>query len=407
MIPSVNSWRQIRLVAAREISTRIRSRAYQISTLAIIALAVGGLLAAKIVPDLFEPDPFRLGLTPATDSQGPGLLQSAQAFDRELDLYTYDSEAAARDALDAGELDSVLVAPDQLLFEDQADTTLESIVRQSLFASRLEERASALGLTLQEAQSLIAPVEVETDTVQAPSSDETNPDAEVGQGVGVLSAIVLLMAISFYGQWVLVGVIEEKSNRVVEVLLAAVAPWELLVGKVVGILLLGLLQLMAGVVAFAATAIAFEGFDAIPDVALAGLGMAVIWLAVGLLLYNFLYAAAGATVNRPEEATSATIPLLLPLMGGYFVGLIYIPGHPDSMLARVLSMFPLTAPLTMPSRIASGGGSPIEVVIALALALLTLAGIIWLAARVYSGGILQSSKVGFLTAFRRARDVRR
>ena len=159
MIPSVNSWRQIRLVAAREISTRIRSRAYQISTLAIIALAVGGLLAAKIVPDLFEPDPFRLGLTPATDSQGPGLLQSAQAFDRELDLYTYDSEAAARDALDAGELDSVLVAPDQLLFEDQADTTLESIVRQSLFASRLEERASALGLTLEEAQSLIAPVE--------------------------------------------------------------------------------------------------------------------------------------------------------------------------------------------------------------------------------------------------------
>jgi ABC-2 type transport system permease protein len=72
----------------------------------------------------------------------------------------------------------------------------------------------------------------------------------------------------------------------------------------------------------------------------------------------------------------------------------------------VLSIFPLTAPLTMPSRIASGGGSPIEVVIALALALLTLAGVIWLAARIYSGGILQSSKVGLLTAFRGARDIR-
>ena len=204
----------------------------------------------------------------------------------------------------------------------------------------------------------------------------------------------------------LVGVIEEKSNRVVEVLLAAVAPWELLVGKVLGIMSLAVLQLMAGVVAFAAAAVAFEGFDAIPSVALAGLAMAVLWLVVGLLLYNFLYAAVGATVNRPEEATSVTFPLMLPLLGGYFVGLIYIPGNPDSMLARVLSMFPLTAPLTMPSRIASGGGSVVEVVFALALALMALAGIVWLAARIYAGGILQSSKVGFLTAFRRARDVR-
>src|SRR5690606_27868685 len=134
--------------------------------------------------------------------------------------------------------------------------------------------------------------------------------------------------------------------------------------------------------------------------------LALTWLVIGLLLYNFLYAAVGATVNRPEEATSVSFPLMVPLMGGYFAGLIFIPDNPDSLIARALSMFPLTAPLTMPSRIASGGGSPIEVVIAMVLALATLVGVIWLAARIYSGGVLQSSKVGLLAAFRRSREVR-
>ncbi len=406
MSAALDHWRQVRLVAAREVNARVRSRAYQLSTLAIVALAVGGLMAVQVLPDLFEDEPLRLGLTPVTSTQETGLLDSARAFDRELQLTTYDGEASARAALDTGDLDAVLVAPDQLVFEDEVDTTLESIVRQSLFTARLEERAAALGLTLEEARSLIAPVEVDSETVQPPAAEEEDPDAEVGQGVGSLSTVVLLMAISFYGQWVLVGVIEEKSNRVVEVLLAAVAPWELLVGKVLGILALAVLQLLAGVVAFSVAVLAFEGFDAIPEVALAGLAMAIVWLVVGLLLYNFLYAAVGATVSRPEEATSVTFPLMLPMLGGYFAGLIYIPGNPDAMLARVLSLFPLTAPLTMPSRIASGGGSALEVVIALVLALAALAGIVWLAARIYAGGILQSSKVGFLTAYRRARDVR-
>lgn len=401
----MSSAHQIRLVALREIRARIQSRAYQLSTVAIAILAVGGIMATQILPDFFEDEPFELGLIPATVEQEAPLRAIASSFDREIEFFTYDSPSAAEAALDEGELDAILLAADVLKFQEEVDTTLESIVRQALFASQLEERAEALGLTLEEAQSLIAPVMVQSDVVD-PSTQEDDSDAEIGQGIGAISTIALLFAISFYGNWVLVGVIEEKSNRVVEVLLAAVAPWELLVGKVLGILALAVAQLMVGGVALAAALVATEGADALPDVALAGLVMAVVWLVIGLLLYNFLYAAVGATVNRPEEATSASFPIMVPMMAGYFVGLIYIPGNPDSMVARVLSIFPLTAPLTMPSRIASGGGSPIEVALAIALAMVTLAGVIWLAARIYSGGIMQSSKVGFLTAFRRAREVR-
>jgi len=401
----MSSTRQIRLVAMREIRARIGSRAYQISTVAIALIAVGGILAAQILPDLFEDEPFDLGLLPATADQESALREVASSFDREIEFLTYDDLGAAEAALGEGDLDAVLVAPDQLQFQDEVDTTLESIVRQSLFATQLEERAEELGLTLDEAQSLIAPAMVQSEVVE-PAAPADDGDEDIGQGVGALSAIALLFAISFYGNWVLVGVIEEKSNRVVEVLLAAVAPWELLVGKVLGILALAVGQIAVGGVALAGALVATEGTEALPTVALAGLVMAVVWLVIGLLLYNFMYAAVGATVNRPEEATSATFPLMVPLMGGYFVGLIFIPGNPDSLVPRVLSIFPLTAPLTMPSRIASGGGSPIEVVIAITLALATLVGVIWLAARIYSGGILQSSRVGFLTAFRRAREVR-
>jgi len=400
----MSSIRQIRLVAWREMHARLTSKAYQVSTVAIAVLIVGGVLATQILPELFEDDPIAIGLTPATAPQAEPLLASTDVFDREVDVFSYADATAALAALEEGEVDAVLVAPDQLQFHDEVDTTVESIVRQSLFATSLEARADALGLSLEDAQSLIAPVNLESQTTGSAGTDDS--DAEVGQGVAVLTAIVLLMAISFYGQWVLVGVIEEKSNRVAEVLLSAVAPWELLVGKVLGILALAMGQVVVGSVAFVATLMATEGADALPTVAIAGLSLGVAWLVVGLLLYSFLYAAVGATVNRPEEATSVSFPLMLPLMGGYFMGLVLIPENPDSMGARLLSIFPLTAPLTMPSRIASGGGSPAEVVVAFVLAFVALVAIIWLAARIYSGGILQATKVSFLTAFRRARDIR-
>lgn len=396
--------RQVLLVAGREVAARVRSRAYQISTLAIVLFVVGGVFAAQILPDLFEDDPLRVGLIPASAEQRAPLLDTAAAFDREMEVVEYVDAAAAGAALDAGDLDAVLIAPDQLRFEEDVDDELEAIVRQSLVLSTLEERAASVGLSLEEAQSLLAPVEVQTET--AVPAEPEDDDAEVGQGVGALSALALMFALTFYGQWVVVGVIEEKSNRVVEVLLAAVTPSELLVGKVLGIMALALAQVAAAAVAFVVVLLATEGSEALPSVAVTGLGLAVVWLVIGLLLYNFLYAAVGATVNRPEEATSVTFPLMVPLMGGYFVGLIFIPDNPDSSVARIVSMFPLTAPLTMPSRIASGGGSAVEVVVAMVLALVTLVGVIWLAGRVYSGGILQSSKVGLLSAFRRARDIR-
>lgn len=399
--------RQVRIVALREIATRLKSRAYQASTGLLVLLAVGAVIGAQALPRFFEDDPLRVGLVPAVVAEQPRLQAAADAQGREVEFVTAETPEAATAALDTGDLDAVVLGLDRVQFEDEVDPVIEAIVRQALFGVSLEDRAAALGLTLEEAQSLLAPVDVET-VVLRPAESEGTAEAgsEAGQGIGQLSAVALLMAITFYGQWVLVGVIEEKSNRVVEVLLAAVRPIELLVGKVLGILALALLQILVSVGALVAAVLATAGTEGLPTIAVAGLGLAILWLVVGLLLYNFLYAAVGATVSRSEDATSVSFPLMVPIMLGYFMGLAIIPDNPDSLAARIISIFPLTAPLTMPSRVASGGGSPAEVILALVLAILALVAVIWLAGRIYSGGILQSSKVGLTSAFRRSRDIR-
>ncbi|MEX2374054.1 MAG: ABC transporter permease, partial [Dehalococcoidia bacterium] len=349
---------QIRVVAMREVMARLRSRAYQASTAVLLVLAVGGVMAIQILPQFFGDDPVRLGLLPEATSQAEALQASADALDRELELVRFDTPTAAVQAMETGDVDAVLVASDRVEFLERPDTVVEAIVRQSVLAAEIEARADALGLTLEQAQSLLAPVEIQSVALDpAEDADSELVGGGAGQGIGQLSAIVLLMAITFYGQWVLVGVIEEKSNRVVEVLLAAVTPVELLVGKVLGILSLALFQILVTAAALVTTILVTQGTDALPTFAFAGMGLAVLWLVIGLLLYNFLYAAVGATVTRPEDATSVSFPLMVPLMAGYFVGLLMIPNDPDSLLARVISVFPFTAPLTMPSRVASGGGS--------------------------------------------------
>lgn len=391
------------LVARREVLARLRTKAYRLSTLALMVLAVGGVAATQVLPSFFEDEPPRIGLAPAAAAMKESLEQAATAFGEEVELSDFTSVEAARAALAEGDLDAVLASPDSLLFEEEADPTVQAMVGQAAYLAALPERAAAVGITAEEARMLITPPTVETSLVSPPEAGDAAAD-DGEQAVAALTTIVLLMALTFYGQWVLVGVIEEKSSRVVEVLLATLAPWQLLVGKVLGILLLAMAQISASVAALLVGLLVVQDLE-IPALAVTSVATGVGWLVLGLLLYNFLYAAIGSTVNRPDEASSASFPLMVPLMAGYLGGLIFIPEHPDSPAARALSLFPFTAPLTMPSRIASGGGSTIEVVLAMALTVVTIGLVIWVGSRIYTGAILRTGKVGLLAAFRSGREA--
>jgi ABC-2 type transport system permease protein len=188
---------------------------------------------------------------------------------------------------------------------------------------------------------------------------------------------------------VLQGVVEEKSSRVVEVVLGAVAPRHLLAGKIFGIGALGLIQVL--LIAFTGLmAMQFaEGVD-LPPVTVGAVGVVLMWFVLGFAFYASGYAVAGSLVSNNEDAQNASFPLTLLLMAGYFVSGSALGGGADTALLRILSIVPPFSPMVMPLRQVAGEAAPWEVALAVALMLLAIAVMIRIGGRVYSGALLRT-----------------
>jgi ABC-2 type transport system permease protein len=212
-----------------------------------------------------------------------------------------------------------------------------------------------------------------------------SPDDETA---AFLMTVLLFVAITTYGNLVLTGVVEEKASRVVEVLLARIPARNLLAGKVAGIGLLGLAQI--GVTALVALA-AISSVDSVdvPAARPAVILWVVVWFVLGYGLYAMVYGALGSLASRTEDAQSVAGPVTVVLVAGYFASFAAI-GSPESGWARLLSFFPATAPLVMPNRIAMGATTWWEPVLAAALTLATIVGLVQLGGRVYAGAVLHS-----------------
>jgi len=198
-------------------------------------------------------------------------------------------------------------------------------------------------------------------------------------------------------------VVEEKSTRVVEILLSAITPRQLLAGKVVGIGLLGIAQLLVigliGAVAGAATG----QLDVTGDL-VSAVGIVLAWFVLGFLLYSCAFAVAGALVARQEEVQSVTAPLTILVVASFFLSFGALD-DPDSSLARVLSFIPPSAPMVMPVRQIAGDATASEMLVAVALTLLAAAALIALAARVYGAAVMRTgSRVTLRTVWRASRE---
>jgi ABC-2 type transport system permease protein len=211
------------------------------------------------------------------------------------------------------------------------------------------------------------------------------------------------MAILMFGQFVMLGVLEEKSNRVVEVVLSRVQPHQILTGKVLGIGLLGLAQL---VILTGAVIVTLTMVD-IADIDLAGIGAGlfariVFWFLLGYAFFSVLYASMGALVSRQEDAMSAgMIPILL-MLPGYFFSLI-ASSDPEVLAVRIFSLIPPTSPMVMPIRSSVTDVPAWEIALSIALILAAVYGMIRIGGRVYRGGVLQiGAKVRIRDAWRAA-----
>ena len=182
--------------------------------------------------------------------------------------------------------------------------------------------------------------------------DPPDPDSDTRRSAAFFGVLLLYFQLIGYGVWVALGVVEEKSSRVVELLLATLRPWQLLTGKVVGIGLLGLGQLvLTGLVGIAA-ALGTGAID-VPSGIAGVAGQVIIWFLLGFAFYACLYAALAALVSRQEEVQNVTAPLSILLVGSFFLAITAL-NSPDGGLAKVTSIVPPFSTMVMPIRWAAG-----------------------------------------------------
>ena len=373
----------IKLVAWREINERLHSRIFIVSTV-LMLLLVGGSTALNGV--LSRTQTYHVAVVaPAPNGLKAALQRAAKPFDATVRLSTVPSPAAGREQLTTKKVDAVvLLASDRLAFRANVDAKLAAIADSAVRAVRnhLPPAPELTPLTLQ------PPEKTPTDTATA---------------VAYISSLLLLMTLAIYGQWVLTGVVEEKSNRVVELILATVRPRHLMAGKVIGIGLLGLAQI--ALVGGLASVLLAAGVSDAPASLGANLALIIPWFALGFALYAVAYAAAGALASRQQDANSAGLAVNYTLASAYFLGYVALASDLNGLLANLLTIFPITAPLVLPARSILIGVPLWEHALAVVLVLATIYALLRLAGRVYAQGLLRSGpRIDLRTAWRLSRQ---
>lgn len=374
----------VRLVARREFVERIRDKGFLISTgitLSILVLFVG---ASALMAQTSSYDLAIAGA--GAEAIAERVVAEAEAAGVEVRLRPAASAGEAERAVREGEADAALVDGDRIVvLADPPEDLVQRIQRVSALV-RSEAALGDAGLTAEAIAEALAQPPLPVDALE-PVDRREREYAAIGF-VGVLALYGQLFA---YGYWVASGVVEEKSSRVVEVLLATLRPSQLLRGKVLGIGVLGLVQLaVIGAVGFAATQVL--GGLRFPGGALVVIGVVLFWFVLGYFFYASLFAVAGAIVPRQEDLQSTMTPLSIVIIVAFFLG-IEANQNPDSMLAVVASFLPPSAPLVMPSRLILGEASAWEAILSVAISVAATLALIPVATKIYARAVLQPGKV--------------
>lgn len=377
----MNGLRQAWIVALRELRERSRSGAFRVSLL-LMAVTVAAIIVLPAV--LTGSGTSNVGLTGTVPRELPETIQQqAQASGTTAQVHRYGSVAAGENAVRGGDVDVLVVDARRLEWPRVADEKLRAVVTGAIQLVAVRERATGAGIDAGQLSGLLSPVSV-TNVELSAVAGRTSAD----QTATVVMSGLLLLTMSVYGGLVLGGVVEEKTSRVVEVLLARIPARSLLAGKVAGIGLLGLLQV--GVTAVAALiAVTAAGSLDITAIRGAVVVWAVVWFLLGYVLYATMYGALGSLASRPEDAQSVAGPAMMVMAGSYLAAFLMI-GQPDSVAMRAISFFPTTAPIAMPVRMAMGTPAWWEVGIAAVAVIASIAGMLRLGGRLYASAVLHS-----------------
>lgn len=381
--------RNVVSIASNEIRQRFRSKAFRIgfgvmAVMVALAASLPGLLAKDPKPETFRvatlgsdvPDVVR-GLVTVkfqpvtTRAEGVRLVE-----DRTVDA---------------------LVTTSELVVNTGLDLRVSEIVDELHGRRVLDRRARENQVAPQAVEALLEPI----DPLRYKRLDPSDKVDGKSAALGSITQVLLLMAISIFGSTVLNGVLQEKSSRVVEVILSTVTTRQLLAGKLLGIGLFGFAQVLAlGVLGFVLSSVV-SGTKVPSSTGLTIVTFVVCFL-FGFAFYASLFAAAGALASRIEDAQAVATPISLLLTVAYGVASV-VTVAPNTLFAKIATFVPPATPAVVIARVASGRITWFELILAGSLMILSVIGVVRFAARVYSGATLRTgAKVKLGDALRAA-----
>lgn len=383
--------RPLKLIAQREFKERTRSRTFRITMGLMIMVVVASVVFPVLASSIRQEPVISIGTVKgASNTFVTALRNIDESLGAKVTVRQFDNEDRAREALKANEIE---------FFADEGEAVYLAVEPPPGVQSMQYGRAQAIAATMKQVQILGEAGVESTSVIDALNNPSlpvrglvSAPPRNSEDAAAAYPALVLLFVfLTLGGAFILNGVIEEKSSRVVEILLATVRPSELLVGKVIGVGAVGLVQ---GFVIVAATFLARSltpGAAASGSLSVPVVIYAILWFVLGFALYSGMYACAGALVSRSEDAQNLVFPLQIPLLLSFIIAIGASFSGTNPVL-EVMSFIPFTAPMTMLERMAAQEVRWWEVAVSISALLVTAALILRLATVIFAGGILRSGQ---------------
>jgi ABC-2 type transport system permease protein len=386
------------LIAKREYTERVKTKAFIIVTILIPTLMGGGIFGVAAIASKSKTTSHIAVLTSqqdvATDLKQE--LENGKDTSMTVDVLPLSTEHAGLDKKIADkQLDGYLVitapasAEQRPTFDftprSSADISTAESLRAALHTVLTREYLAAHGVSSADAETVMAPV-----TVNIIESNGKHGNTTASFYVAYVLFFLMYMVVLLYGMNVARSIIEEKTSRVFEVLLATIKPDELLAGKILGVGAVGLTQV--GIWMAAAGLIAAQaGAMSVVKLSIAQVVFFIIYFALGYALYSSVAAALGAMTNSEQELQQLNMFLMMPL---FFCMLMLVPiiTNPNSMLSRIVSEIPFCAPLLMNLRISMSMPQPWEIGLSIVLIVVTIYAVLWVSSRIYRVGILMYGK---------------